>query len=140
MLSKRSSQFNYLFDDVLNWNNQLWPTIFRSDLSAPVSLVESSESDGKIKYMIDVPGVTKEQISLTQEGKYIKIEAERTDKSTVSKYVNTFSISPKAKLETLEASLENGVLCISFDSKVEIESSSEPKRIEIKDSVPKLGT
>ncbi len=142
MLSKRSPQLNQLFDDVLNWNSHLWPTFNTmfgtTEYNNISTLVDTYEADGKIRYCIDIPGVTKDQIKLTQEGKYLKVESERSDKPIVSKFSTTFSVSPKAKSETLEASLENGVLSIVFELKTDEEIRPEPKRIEIKDTVPKL--
>lgn len=146
MLTKRYPKLNHVFDDVLAWNNQLWQSFDEMVGSAGNTpmllhpLVNRKDVDSKIVYAIDMPGISKDQVSVVQDGDYLKIEANRLDQNVESKFATNFKISPKAKLETLDASIQNGVLTISFEAKTDEELHPEPKRIEIKSSEPEHGS
>jgi HSP20 family molecular chaperone IbpA len=98
MLTKRYPPISNMFEDVIGLNNRLWSSfdhLLGMAPPIPVSLnpsVEMNEDGGKIKYLIDMPGVSISEASVVQEGNYIKVEAERAHRNTKSHFLTNFKV------------------------------------------------
>ena len=93
--------------------------------------IKSTEYGAKAE--IDLPGVDKESIEITQKDKHIYVKAERQDNihgSSDERYYGKFNrtIAVGFDIDKIEAELKNGVLILDIHAKEE----SKPKKIEIK--------
>jgi HSP20 family protein len=86
---------------------------------------------------MDVPGVDREDVELTYDQGELRISAERkaperasgpTDQRRYGKVVYTLSLPETIDPDTIDASLEQGVLHVTVAKKPE----AQPKRIEVK--------
>lgn len=136
MLTKRYPTLNHMVEDVIGFNNHLWGSFDGLLQMAPIPValnpsVEIHEENGKLNYLVDMPGISKDQVSALQEGDYLRIQGERTNGSSKSHFSTTIKVPAKVKAETLQASMRDGVLTLSFDVKGKEELHPSPKRIEI---------
>lgn len=118
--------FSHLLDDFFPANNAYYP---------PVNIHEN-ESGFKIE--LNVPGIKKEEISITSENslltiKYIHNEHKEEKNTKIIKkefstksFERTFSLDEKINAEAIEASLENGVLTLTLPMK---ENVTNPKQL-----------
>jgi HSP20 family molecular chaperone IbpA len=136
MQPTNDKQSNSLFEDLVNWPSAMWrgfDGMFSSDM--PITPVETVETDGRLQYLVDLPGVQKDDLSVTQEGNMVRIEATRKGRTIRSNLSSSFTVAKRANPETLAASLEDGVLTLSFDLYKQVSTSiNEPKKIEVKTS------
>jgi HSP20 family molecular chaperone IbpA len=114
------------FDRV--WDDGFWNT-FEKLANSSKSSVDIEQSDERVSYYIDLPGVKRENLFLTQEGNTIRIKAERKGR-TQSIIETQFTIGRNCDVETLNANLSDGVLVISFRNRGVVKS--EPRQIEVK--------
>ena len=127
----KSSSF---FEDIIDWQTNMWSQF---DQAANTnfgfnSLVEYQENADKVLYFIDLPGTTKENVELIKQGNTIRVKATRSNRNNRSMIDTSFTVSRKAKQDTLNAELENGVLIVSFDRINSMPLKEEAKKIEIK--------
>lgn len=90
--------------------------------------------DGKAELNIDVPGYSKDQLSVHYDGDYVKIVAYKSDRdgqNAESKQSLNFSVYlPNVDKSTLEASVKEGVLILVGDYKQQ--QVEQGKQIPIK--------
>jgi len=102
--------------------------------------VDIEELDDKYVVKADIPGVSKEDISITVEDDVLIIKAERKDdkkenikgykhyERIASSYERSFRLIDGLQTDKIEASLKDGVLLVTIPKKDKIIS----KKIEIK--------
>lgn len=125
-----SSDLKKSFDDVID--DSFFGPIDRVFKRIADSIVETQETDGKINYYVDVPGIKKTDLTVTQEGNMIKVHGERKQRNSKSTIDTQFTISKDCDVDSLEANLADGVLTISFTKKVQQPAQPQVKQIEIK--------
>ena len=122
------------FDSLINFPATLWEGfdgMLGSDM--PISPVETVEENNRLLYLVDLPGVQRENLSVTQEGNLVRVEATRKGRTIHSSLSSSFTVSKRANPETLMAALEDGVLTLSFDLYPTTPATvSGPKQIEVK--------
>lgn len=93
------------------------------------SIVECSESESErsMTTSFDVPGVKKENVEVTCEGRTIFVKATRGEK----KYSVKYAVPRDYDASSAKCSLSDGVLSVKFDR---AESSSKLRVIPIEDS------
>lgn len=103
--------------------------MFDEDLMLFPSFVNNQqllfETDNKKGYLLEVPipGMTKENVKLQLDNNLIYISAENNKKNKVaSKYQYVQQLPSDADLDTIEASVENGVLTIEMNKKQKIKT------------------
>jgi HSP20 family protein len=101
--------------------------------------VEVFESEGKLNFSIEVPGLDKDHVKIDVEDGYLTISGERETESEegkdyfrrerfYGKFTRTFRLPEYADVEKIEAALKDGILSISIPRKEE----AKPKQIEVK--------
>jgi HSP20 family molecular chaperone IbpA len=129
IVKKTNNNIGKWFDSMATFHNSIWDK-FDDMLNITNNLISPSIVDGKISYTVDVPGIKKEDIDISQEGNTIRVRAER--KGKIQGIVEaSFSVSTDCDLNSLSADLADGVLILSFN-KIEDKIKSEIKKIEIK--------
>jgi HSP20 family molecular chaperone IbpA len=83
-----------------------------------------NRTDSGMELVLDLPGVKSSDLSVQVAGRDLKIDAKRQGKSL--KY--SFKLSKDYSPDSAEASLENGVLTVSFSKSEEL----KPKTLEVK--------
>ena len=116
---------HYLFENMFS-------TLYKNKSMFGNDTVPFVIENEKVSYFIDLPGVKKENVEITQEGNIVKVSAERKDKHSHAHISTTFTVSYQCKMETILAKLEDGVLEISFNIKETDKPKVETKKIEIK--------
>ncbi len=95
------------------------------------------EEEGTYHIEMDVPGVAREDVELTYNQGELRISAERKaperanglpDNRRYGKVVSTLSLPETIEPETIDATLDRGVLHVTVAKKPE----AQPKRIEVK--------
>lgn len=139
MLSKRNNAhtLSSVVDDAVGINDTLWGSFtgLFDHAYVPVALnpnIEFHEENGKLEYSVDMPGISRDQAKIMLDGDYIKIQAEREGRNNKSHFSTTFKVAERAKLDTLAASMKDGVLTLSFEAKTEEELKPLPRQIEIR--------
>ncbi|MBC7499628.1 MAG: Hsp20/alpha crystallin family protein [Herminiimonas sp.] len=107
-------------------------------VSAP--RMELAETDTAFEVQAELPGVLKENIKISVDGKRVSLEAEVTRQSErkegekvvhseriVRKFARAFTLSKEVDDERAEAKLENGILTLTLPKKVE----PQPKQIVV---------
>ena len=89
-------------------------------------LTDVVEEDDKIKVIVDVPGVEKEDINVEATENEVVVSAERGDR----KYRKTVTLPCRVKPETAKATYKNGVLTITIE-KAEKEKRAKGLRIKV---------
>lgn len=87
------------------------------------------ETEDKISYSIDLPGVKQNDLEVLQEDRTISVKAQRKDKSGAEQYSSSFTADNRCLIETLDAHLEDGVLTISFNKR---KPDANAKKVEVK--------
>ena len=102
--------------------------------------IDISEKDGKIVVAADMPGVEKEDITITIKGNVLEISAEKKEETEESeegyirrersyrKFYRSVALSAEVDEDRVDATFKNGVLRIEMP-KIGVE---EVKKIEVK--------
>lgn len=123
--------------------DEMFENIFKDTQARTTYLAtDLKESEDSYKLLIDVPGVSKENLKLTLDKGYLTIEVSQTDeiKDENERYLKQERRSVNVKRsyyvgdtfteEDINASLENGVLTLNFPK--EGTKQEQTKYIEIK--------
>lgn len=121
------------FGDILS--NSLGETSHKTSLTPRIELSELKEH---YELIVQLPGITKEAISITQEDDTLRISADRMEKENEGKKLLTemhygkfdrvIRLPKTANLTAIEATYEQGLLHINIDKKME----AMPRTIAIK--------
>jgi HSP20 family protein len=98
------------------------------------------EEKGVVKVRMEMPGVSKENLSVSIENRELRVIGKRSADETegtfiirerrAGDYANVFTLDDTIDQNRIDASLEKGMLTITLHLKEEV----KPKRIEIKAS------
>lgn len=98
------------------------------------------EHDGEIHVRLEMPGLTRDDVSITVENNQLTITGSRPDWSVdgtvlirerrVGDYYRVFTLDKTVDTESIDATMKNGVLDISLT----LVQEAKPRRIEIKSS------
>tara|TARA_Y100000310_G_C20658332_1_gene803227 strand:- start:53 stop:433 length:381 start_codon:yes stop_codon:yes gene_type:complete len=113
----RTFMHSPIFNDILKHNNTTYTNYQHLNFS-------HDTTDNLINYSIDIPGVSQQDIDITCENNTIYISGVRNDK----KFKYHFILPQKYNSDSAGATLQSGVLTISFDLKKEL----KPKKITVK--------
>jgi HSP20 family protein len=102
-------------------------------------LSEIREEDGKVLLRIEMPGVSKDDLSIELNNDELHIAATRSDKiedegeyllreRPCADYEKVFTIDDTIDREKVEATMENGILYLTLY----IKESVKPRKIEVK--------
>jgi len=128
MLLKLSKDPLNLFDDI--WSGAQMP-------SAPAFRVDISEDDTAFYIDAELPGLTKEQISLIIEDDMLTIKAERKQETEENKkdyhrvermsgsFSRSFNLGEVIDQNTIQADFENGVLRIILPKAAPVKKTKE---------------
>ena len=93
---------------------------------------ELVDNDQKFQLSVDVPGVKMEDIDVSLEDGYLTVSGQRLSSSDnsrfTSKFSQTFSLDPSVDVESLSASLNDGVLVVSATKDLEKLEAANPVR------------
>jgi len=87
-------------------------------------LADISTTDKEVKVVIEIPGVSKENIKINVYGTSVEINTTGTER----KYHEVIEIPPDTDIETASSTYKNGILEITFKKK----EQSKPKGKQIK--------
>ena len=101
-------------------------------------LTDIYETDNGLMIVMEMPGVTKERVSIDLQGDVLRIEGQIDfsqykgmepvyTEYNVGHYVRTFSLPSKIDREKIAAQLEDGVLTLTLPKVLE----AQPRRISI---------
>jgi len=128
MLLKLSKDPLNLFDDI--WSGAQMP-------AAPAFRVDISEDSSSFHIDAELPGLTKEQISLNIEDDVLTIKAERKQETEENRkdyhrvermsgsYSRSFNLGEVIDQNTIQADFENGVLHITLPKAAPIKKTKE---------------
>jgi len=128
MLLKLSKDPLNLFDDI--WSGAQMP-------SAPAFRVDISEDDKAFYIDAELPGLTKEQISLIIEDDMLTIKAERKQETDETKkdyhrvermsgsFSRSFNLGEVIDQNTIQADFENGILSIILPKAAPVKKTKE---------------
>ena len=104
------------------------------------SLYNIIQEKGEVVLTLDMPGVKKEDLSISVENSELRVTGKRSEEDTSGTYLvrerrygdfsNSFTLDDTIDQNNVDALLENGLLTIKLHLKEEV----KPKRIEIKTS------
>ena len=133
--------FSTLFDDFFNESFPSLDVGFLSKSAYP--RIDISETDISLELTAEVPGLTKEQVSIELNDGILSIkgekkqEEEKKDKKYVhrelkhSSFCRSFVVGENVDKNAIDAKFENGILTVNLP-KVTPTPKAEPKKIEIK--------
>ncbi|CAK7061916.1 hypothetical protein CUZ56_00540 [Saezia sanguinis] len=81
-----------------------------------------TEKDGVWEVSLDIPGVSREQLSIDIDGRKVKIQ---TQEGAPRQYASAFVLPAEVDPAASEAKLENGVLTLKLARKVEEKTSTQ---------------
>ncbi|MDN5846413.1 MAG: Hsp20/alpha crystallin family protein [Candidatus Nitrosocosmicus sp.] len=87
-------------------------------------LVDMTTNDKKVKVVVEMPGVKKENIKVNAYDSSVEISTDNPNR----KYHEVFDLPPEADLETASSNYNNGILEVIFNKK----QQTTPKSKEIK--------
>ena len=105
--------------------------------------VDVIDEDTQVTINAEVPGLSKDQVSVTLDDGVLQIKGEKKEEinDTTKRYVHrelkhssfcrSFSIGENIDKESVDAKFENGVLSVTLKKTVPT-PKPEPKRIEVK--------
>jgi HSP20 family protein len=111
---------NNLFDDVFKYtrnfetlNDSKWETVF-----GPNAL--TNETENGFELMIAIPGLTKDSVSVELDSAKNQIIIENNeDTDFVSKFKRVYKIPTSINLDTIEVSVDAGILKVDMQRKAE---------------------
>lgn len=126
-----------LFDDLFG-RDMYWPADSRRAFGS-LGAVDIEEDAQSVRIHMDVPGMTKEDITLTYERGILSVAGERKAVATAEtahvtcgersfgRFERRFSLGEKLDSDRIEARVENGVLAITLPKREDV----KPKAITI---------
>lgn len=90
--------------------------------------VDILESPQAFTVVLDLPGVTQDQISVSVEGGALEVEARRNGASSSYRYLRSFSLPDSIERDKISADYKAGVLTVVLPKS----AGHTPRRIEIK--------
>ncbi|HBN03127.1 MAG TPA: hypothetical protein DD396_03700 [Bacteroidetes bacterium] len=124
------NNFGQIVNDMLSENTDKLQAIYRPP-------VELSENNDHYMLQLSLPGVTKQNISISQEDHIIKIEAHHSTTASAykvlhsefnqGKYAREVRLPKNVSLDAISAKLQDGILTVLVQKKEE----SKPKSIRI---------
>jgi HSP20 family protein len=123
-----SSRFDSVLDDTLE---QFFRGAAAPQGATRAPAMDISESDAAYTVTLDVPGLTREQLKVSVEGKRVSIDAEDvaeaapqegvsrlySERST-RRYARSFTLPAEVDQDSSQAKLEHGVLTLTLAKKV----------------------
>jgi len=128
---------NEPFGDV--FIDRLWPELRRDAGEEVTPSVDFSEKDGKYYLTAELPGIEKENISITIENGYVTLSGKKAEKkeekgsdyylkeTSYGSFSRSFKLPGKVAEEKVNASYKDGVLTVEMPH----EEEAETKKIEI---------
>ncbi|NBC27601.1 MAG: Hsp20 family protein [Bacteroidetes bacterium] len=118
-------QLTSLGREIQQFVERLTPMDDDRDFSPACDIVES---DRQFTIMADLPGMEKEQVTVTMKDRVLKIEGTRElyleedeqlkrEERAQGSFIRSFSIPDHADASTINAAFKNGVLTIRIDKK-----------------------
>jgi HSP20 family protein len=117
-------RFDALFDDAFE-------PFFRAGEATRAPSMDIAESDSAYTATLDVPGIAREQLKVSVEGKRVAIEVEATTESKqedgvraiyrergTRRYARVFELPAEVDESTSQARLDNGVLTLTLNKRV----------------------
>jgi HSP20 family protein len=89
-------------------------------------LADVTTTDKEIKVIIEMPGVSKENIKINAYDQSVEVKSEDPQR----KYHRVIDIPPEADTETVKSTYKNGVLEISFQRKEQVKPKGKEVKIE----------
>jgi HSP20 family protein len=89
-------------------------------------LADVTTSDKEIKVIVEMPGVSKENIKINAYDNSVEVKSEDPQR----KYHRVIDIPPEADTETVRSTYKNGVLEISFKRKEQVKPKGKEVKIE----------
>ena len=89
-------------------------------------LADVTTTDKEIKVIIEMPGVSKENIKINAYDQSVEVTSEDPQR----KYHRVIDIPPEADTETVKCTYKNGVLEISFKRKEQVKPKGKEVKIE----------
>jgi HSP20 family protein len=124
-LTRESRQLSRLFDDTLD--RVFGPVAGTETTAARAPALDMAESERAYTVTLDMPGVTKENVKVSVEGKQVTVQAEsqRNDERkegdrivyrerAITSYARSFSLPLEVDQAEAVAKLENGVLTLTL--------------------------
>ena len=138
----RTNVFDDLFDDFAKETKRAAQNIVSVTGVMKTDIVEKEDS---FELMIDLPGVTKEDVKAELKEGYLNIQAERNtsseEKDEEGKFIRrerysgtcsrSFYVGDDLKQEDIKAKFENGILKLTVPKKPEEPEEEEPQYISI---------
>ena len=131
--------------DLDNLFNHFWSPAVSKDMSADFfsPRVDIKEKKGKYEITADLPGVNKDDLSVTLENGVLTIEASTEEEKTEEedgkvirkerrsgKFMRSFNLGADVKESDVKANFKNGVLKLTVPTAEK--QVAEPKRIDVK--------
>lgn len=131
------NSFSDLLDTLNDFDKDL--TVEKPNLTIRPE-VDIEETPESYQMKVDIPGVDRENISITSENGILSLKAEKKLEKNknlkgykyyerkASSYERSFRLNDSIDPENIQASLENGVVTINIPKK----EKAKPKKIEVK--------
>ncbi len=131
--------------DLDNLFNHFWSPAVSKDMTADFfsPRVDIKEKKGKYEITADLPGVNKDDLSVTLENGVLTIEASTEEEKTEEedgkvirkerrsgKFMRSFNLGADVKESDVKANFKNGVLKLTVPTAEK--QVAEPKRIDVK--------
>ena len=124
-VSRDSRQLSRLFDDTLD--RFFGPAVAAEGVAQRSPVLDVSESEGAYTVKLEIPGVGKEDIKVSVEGRAVTVQAQsqKVDEKkegerrvyrerSVSSYARTFTLPVEVEQAEAGAKLEHGVLTLTL--------------------------
>ncbi|MBN0986276.1 Hsp20/alpha crystallin family protein [Amphritea pacifica] len=135
------TRFNSLFDDT--FFNDFFRPVRREDGGDKVPAIDVHDGEGQYLVRVDLPGIKKEDISVSLENGVLSVSAESTRENTEEKdgklirqerrygrFVRSLSVGADVDPAGIKASFENGVLSLTLPKVQEQQPASVSIAIE----------
>lgn len=121
LLTRRTPLENLLGFDIHDWN------LFGSHSFNGLDFAEGD--DGTASLSIEVPGMKAEHLDISSDKQVISVKGDRKDTSRIRSINTSFTLPPKFDPNSVQASLEDGILTLSFTQKPT--DTNEVKKIAV---------
>ncbi len=144
LLTTRNQNFMpSLFNELLNWNNWNYGTC---DEHTPMPKMNVSESDKNYELELSVPGLTKDDLSLSVDSdnnlviEMVKKDEKKEEKKdrhylrhefSTLQFKQMFSLPENVKKENISAKVEHGILTVDMPKFTDKEKQSMSQQITI---------
>ena len=132
-----------LFNELINWNN--WSSDNYTE-HTPMPKINVSESDKNYELELSVPGLTKDDLSLSVDSEnnlvieMVKKEEKKEEKKnrhylrhefSTLQFKQMFSLPENIKKEAISAKVEHGILSVVLPKFTDEEKQAQSQKIEI---------